>query len=162
MILKISLDLDGVIFEWNDYYNSIFGQSKSDEEVTKNVRKLVRDKEFWLNQPLIRKPDFIPSSFCTARINSKSLIKEQLKKNGLGGIDVYQVHGYSLSKAPQIKRSGADVHVDDSLSVYKDLTSKGIPCLLLDTPYNQHFQTKARIYSLNYKEIEETYNRLFV
>lgn len=162
MTLKVSFDLDGTLFDWNNYYNSIFGQPKTDIEVTKNVRKVKRSKDFWLNQPVINRPDFTPFCYCTARINSKSLIKEQLSKNGFPKANVYQVLGYSLSKAPQLRRSKADVHIDDSISVFQDLTSKGIPCLLLDTPYNQHFQTKARIYSLKYKEIEETYNRLFV
>ena len=52
---------------------------------------------------------------------------------------------------------GCHLHIDDSLSVFKDLNSKGIPCLLLDNPSNQEWGPIGRIYTLDREEVEETY-----
>ena len=53
---------------------------------------------------------------------------------------------------------GCHLHVDDSISVFKDLNSKGVPCLLLDTPSNREWGPIGRIYTLDREEIEETYH----
>lgn len=158
MKLKISLDLDGTIFEWNDYYISKFGNPKTDLEITKNViGPLRRDKKFWLEQPIINIPNFNPHCYCTARVINHKWIKEQIKINNLPLAPVYQVFGVSLSKYCQLKRASINVHIDDSLKVFKDLNSKGIPCLLLDTPNNQEWGPIGRIYTLDSEEIEDTY-----
>ena len=53
---------------------------------------------------------------------------------------------------------GCHLHIDDSLSVFKDLNKKGIPCLLLDSPENRNWdEPVGRIYSLDKDEIEYTY-----
>lgn len=162
MNLKISLDLDGTIVEFYNHYISKFGIPKSDREITKNVvGPLMKDKEFWLSQPVINVPDFIPWCYCTSRMIKHQWIKEQLRVNNLPIAPVYQVYGVSLSKYPQLKRSTAEVHIDDSLRVFKDLNKKGIPCLLLDSPNNQEWGPIGRIYSLNKEEIKEVYN-LFI
>lgn len=156
---RISLDLDGTIVDFYHHYISRFGIPKNDFEITKNVVGVLRrDKNFWLSQPIINMPNFIPHSYCTARVISKELIKKQLVVNNLPKAPIYQVRGVSLSKAPQLKRSGADVHVDDSLSVFIDLNLKGIPCLLLDSPNNQSWGPIGRIFSLDKDEIEDTYH----
>lgn len=159
MNLKVSLDLDGTIFEWNNHYISKFGVPKTDLEITRNVvGPLKTDKEFWLTQPLLNVPNFVPHCYCTARIINHGLIKKQLMINNLPTAPVYQVYGVSLSKYPQVKRSLAQVHVDDSVRVFKDLNSKGVPCLLLDSPNNQDWaEPVGRIYSLDKEEIEEAY-----
>ena len=53
---------------------------------------------------------------------------------------------------------GCHLHIDDSLSVFKDLNSKGIPCLLLDTPNNQEWGPIGRIFSLDKDEILDIFN----
>lgn len=158
-MIRISLDLDGTVVEFYNHYISKFGKPKTDLEITKNVRNvLVRDKDFWLTQPVIHIPNFSVYSYCTARIIPKKWIKEQIVINNLPQAPIYQVYGVSLSKYPQIKRSGCDVHIDDSIEVFKDLNSKGIPCLLLDAPNNQEWGPIGRVHSLDKEEIEETYN----
>ena len=160
MRLKASLDLDGTIVEFYNHYISKYGHPKSDLEITKNViGPLRRDPEFWLSQPIINVPNFKPHCYCTARVISKELIKKQLRINNLPKAPVYQVHGVSLSKYFQLKRSGAEVHVDDSLSVFIDLNSRGIPCLLLDSSTNKHWKEPvAKVYSLDKDEIEDAYH----
>lgn len=158
MFPRVSLDLDGTIVDFYNHYEKKFGPPKTDFEITKNVMgPLRKDKEFWLTQPLINVPNFTPTCYCTARVISKEWIKEQLRINLLPTAPVYQVHGVRLSKAPQLRRSGCEVHIDDSLSVFKDLNSKGIPCLLLNSDTNQDWGPIGRIYSLDKEEIESVY-----
>jgi hypothetical protein len=159
MILNVSLDLDGTIVDFYQHYIKKFGNPKSDLEITKNVRGILReDKEFWMTQPLINMPNFMPHCYCTSRLISKNWIKEQLAVNNLPKAPIYQVFGVSLSKYSQLKRSGADVHVDDSLQVFKDLNLKGIPCLLLDSPNNKDWGPIGRVYTLDKEEIEDVYH----
>lgn len=159
MSLRISLDVDGTLVEFYNHYISKFGIPKTDLEITKNVvGPLRKDKSFWLTQPIINNVNFNPHCYCTARIIQKNWIKEQLfKVNDLPVAPIYQVKGVSLSKYPQLKRSGAQVHIDDSLKVFIDLNSKGIPCLLLDSENNQSWGPIGRIYNLDYDSICETY-----
>lgn len=158
-MLKCSLDLDGTVVDFYNHYISNFGTPKTDLEITKNVAgPLRKNRNFWLTQPVINVPNFIPHCYCTARVISKELIKQQIKINNLPKAPIYQVFGFKLSKYDQLRRSGAEVHIDDSLSVFIDLNSKGIPCLLLDTPNNQSWdEPVGRVFSLDKDEIEDIY-----
>lgn len=160
--LKISLDLDGTIFDWENHFKNKFGTVTKESDITKIVRnKLVHDSEFWLTQPIINFPNFVPSIYCTARIISKYLIKKQLEINNLPKAPVYQILGYGISKYSKVKMGGCHLHIDDSLSVFIDLNKNGIPCLLLDSPSNQKWGPIGKIYSLDKEEIEECYH-LFI
>ena len=156
--LRISCDLDDTINYWMFPYIQKFGTPKNDFEITKNVRaKLMKDKEFWMTLPIKNRPNFIPVQYTTARIIPKQWIKQFIKENGLPNVPVYQVRGVSLSKAKML-RGRVDLHIDDSIKVFKDLNSKGIPCLLIDSPYNREWGPIGRVYSLDIDEIIETYN----
>ena len=158
MRLKISLDLDDTIVSFYDHYVNIFGLPKTDLDVTKKVRGiLLKDKEFWLTQPLINIPNFIPHCYCTARLISKKLIKEQLRLNNLPRAPIYQIMGVGLSKYPRLKRAGVDVHIDDNIKNFIDLNLKGIPCLLINNKHNYNWGPVGRIFSLDKEEIEESY-----
>lgn len=159
--LRISCDLDDTINYWMDPYLERFGTPKNDFEITKNVRTaLLKDKEFWLTLPIKNRPNFMPVQYTTARIINKSWIKQFIRNNDLPDVPVYQVRGVSLSKAKMLK-GRVDVHIDDSIKVFKDLNSKGIPCLLIDSPYNQEWGPIGRVYSLDIEEIEDAYE-LFI
>lgn len=156
--LRISCDLDDTINYWMFPYLQRFGTPKNDFEITKNVRaKLMKDKEFWMTLPIKNRPNFIPVQYTTARIIPKQWIKQFIKENGLPNVPVYQVRGVSLSKAKMLK-GRVDLHIDDSIKVFKDLNSKGIPCLLIDSPYNREWGPIGRVYSLDIDEIIEAYN----
>ena len=160
-MLKISLDLDDTVNLWMQPYLDKFGVPKTDQEITKNVRyKLLKDKDFWLNLPIKNIPNFIPVQYTTSRLINKSITKEYLHRNNLPESPIYQVLGYGLSKAKMLK-GRVDVHIDDSLRVFIDLNTKGIPCLLMDSPYNQEWGPIGRVYTLNLEEIEEVYS-LFI
>lgn len=159
MKLKISVDLDDTIFDWNKYYITQFGTPKTDRDITKNVMTVLKkNRDFWINQPLIQTPNFIPHCYCTARIISKKLIRKQIQLNNLPNAPVYQVFGFGLSKYAQLRRANVDVHIDDSISNFIDLNSKGIPCLLIDRPHNQEWGPIGRIYSLDKDEIIDIYH----
>lgn len=156
-MLKVSYDLDNTLLDWSNHYINRFGVPKTDAEITKNVRNVLKkDKHFWIEQPVLRIPTIV-HSYCTARIIPKQWIKEQLNINGFPKAPIYQVPGYGISKYSRIRMSGADVHIDDSLSVFLDLNSKGVPCLLIDSPENKEWGPIGRIYSVDINEIEETY-----
>ncbi len=154
-MIRISCDLDDTIFDFKRHYNSIFGIPKRDTDISRNIWKT--SKDFWLEQPVINRPNFTPHNYCTARVINKRIIKKQIEINSLPNVPIYQVFGYGLSKSSQLKRSGADVHIDDSLRVFIDLNLKGIPCLLMDSENNQEWGPIGRVYSLDKDEIEETY-----
>lgn len=159
-MLNIGIDVDNTICDFMYSYLERFGIPKNDYEITKNVFRVLRnDKDFWLNLPLINKPDFVPTLYCTKRINPKSWTKQYLEQNGLPNSPVYQVYYQYGSKASFIKGK-VDVFIEDSVSNFIDLNSKGIPCLLIDSEYNQDWGPVGRIFSLDRDEIEEAYHLL--
>lgn len=156
--LKIGLDLDDCIFSFMDPYLKRFGTPKNDYEITRNVQRvLTQDKDFWLNQPLINRPNFIPTLYCTKRVHKKAWTKKQLEINNLPIVPIYQIYIQTMNKADRIKGK-VDVFIDDSISNMKAMNLSGLPCLLIDSPYNQNGNPIGRIYSLDKDEIEETYN----
>lgn len=161
-MLRIGLDCDEVISEFMRPYIERFGIPKDDYEITYRCYHSLRyDKDFWMNVPLLHIPDFIPILFCSKRIHNKNWSKKYIEKNlGITNVPFYQIYYQYGSKAPLIK-GRCDVFIDDSISNFIDLNKKGIPCLLMDSPYNKSFKTPLRIYSLKYKEIEYTYNKVF-
>ena len=153
------MDLDGCLCDFYGPYLNRFGNPKSDADITRNVQTvLLKDKDFWLNLPVINQLNFTPKQYTTARIIPKRWVKEYLDKELFPKAPVYQVLGYGISKYSKVKMGGCHLHIDDSLSVFIDLNKKGIPCLLLDSPENRNWdEPVGRIYSLDKDEIEYTY-----
>ena len=159
MNLKVSMDLDGCLCDFYGPYLKRFGEPDKDSTITKNVNTiLAKDKEFWMNLPVLNELSWTPRQYTTARIIRKQWIKEYLAKEKFPKAPVYQSYGYGLSKYSKVRMGGCHLHVDDSISVFKDLNSKGVPCLLLDTPINREWGPIGRIYTLDREEIEETYH----
>ena len=156
MKLKVGSDIDGVLAGFWSEYVKRFGVTP-DNIITKNCENVLKyDKEFWTTLPLLRRPDFEFTLYCTKRVNPKSYIKELIIKNDLPNVPIYRQICQCASKAPMIK-GRVDVFIEDSVSNFLDLNKKGIPCLLMDTPENKDWGPIGRIYSLNYDEIEDTY-----
>lgn len=161
MKLRIGLDIDDTICAFMNPYIERFGIPNKDSEITKNVNRiLINDRDFWLNLPVINRPNFNPTLYCTKRVNSKVWTKKFLELNDLPIAPIYQVFCQLSSKAPRIK-GRVDVFIDDSISNFIDLNLHGIPCLLMDSTYNRQWGPVGRIYSLEREEIEECYN-LFI
>lgn len=161
MRLKVGLDIDNTIADFNGGYLRRFGKwPNHDWAITRNVEHiLIKEKDFWLNLPIIRLPDFEPRLFCSARVNNKRWTKKYLVNHGLNA-PLYQIPGYHLSKAKTLGHK-VDVFIEDSLKNFIDLNLKGIPCLLIDAPFNKDWGPVGRVYTLHYAEIEDAYN-LFI
>ena len=156
-MLKIGLDLDDTLNYWLSEYNKLYKNSKSKYEITKNVYKLRKNKEFWMNLPIKNSPNFIPELFCTKRIIPKSWTKEYLKKNLIPIAPIYQ-QWYQYGKKSTLIKGRVDVFIDDSIENMIELNLAGIPCLLMDAETNQEWEFFGRVFSLDYNHIEETYN----
>ena len=155
--MRIGLDIDNVIADWDSGYIKRFGKfPKYNWVITRNVNNiLIHERDFWLNLPLLNMPDFTPRLFCSARVNSKNWTKTYLKNHGLNS-PLYQVNGYHVSKYDSLK-GRVDLFIDDSLKNFIDLNQKGIPCLLMDSNNNKSWKNIGRIYSLKLNEIMPVY-----
>lgn len=157
MHLRIGLDIDDVLADFMSTYLYKFGEPKRDFEITKNVQRiLIKDKDFWVNLPVLNKPNFTPELYCTKRVNSKAWTKYWLKTHNFPKRPVYQIYSQHSNKADYIK-GRVDLFIDDSLFNFKAMNCAGVPCLLMDRPYNEHWGPIGRIYSLDKEEIIDTY-----
>ena len=157
--LVISLDIDGCICDFYNPYIERFGIPKKDNEISKNIyRVLSKDRDFWLNLPVINRPTFKVHQYTSARSIPKAWVKKYLEDNAMPKAPIYQLLNYYLSKVPRIKMGGCNLHIDDSLRVFIDCNLNGIPCLLMDNPANQDWGPIGRIYSLDKEEVEDCYH----
>lgn len=156
--LRVGLDLDDTCNEfWNPYIKRFTKPNQTDYEITRNVRKLCFDREFWTTLPVKHRPNFDVTLYCTKRINPKSYSKKWLEDNDYPKAPLYQMYYQYGNKATMIK-GRVDVFVDDSIRNVIDMNLAGVPCLLMDSPANQSYGPIGRVYSLDYEEIEDTYN----
>jgi hypothetical protein len=159
--MRIGLDLDGTVDDfWNPYIKR-FGHPKKDSEITKNVQRVLsKDRDFWLNLPVLRHIDFTPELYCTKRVSPKQWTRKWLVENGSPNRPIYQMYYQHGNKATMIK-GRVDVFVDDSISNFIKLNLSGVPCLLIDQPDNQDWGPIGRIFTLTKEEIIDAYN-LFI
>ena len=150
--MRIGLDLDDTINYWYCEYLKLFGKPKDDYEITKNVVRLSKDRDFWLNLPVKNYPDFEPTLYCTKRIIPKSWSKKYLQINNLPIAPIYQVY-YQKDRKSRFIKGRVDLFIDDSISNMIELNLAGIPCLLMNSEENKKWGPIGRIYSLNYDEI---------
>ena len=157
-MLRIGLDIDNTLAGFDEAYITRFKRwPNKDWAITRNVEHiLIKERNFWLDLPVHRRPDFTPKLYSSARVNNKRWTKKYLKDNDFPNAPLFQVPGYKLSKA-RVLKGRVDVFIEDSIKNFKDLNSKGIPCLLIDTPRNQEWGPIGRIYNLDYNHIKETY-----
>ena len=159
--MRIGLDLDGTVDDFMNPYLERFGKPKKDTEITKNVQQILsKDRNFWLNLPVLRHIDFVPELYCTKRVNPKQWTRKWLIEHGFPNRPIYQMYYQHGNKANMIK-GRVDVFVDDSISNFIKLNLSGVPCLLIDQPDNQEWGPIGRIFTLNKQEIIDAYN-LFI
>lgn len=158
MKLRVGFDLDDTIFGFSEGYLKRFKKfPKYDWAITRNVTNiLIHERDFWVNLPVIRRPNFEPKLYCSSRVNKKAWSKKALEINDLPNSPLYQVPGYHIPKSKYIK-GRVDVFIEDSVHQWKNLNLAGIPCLLIDNERNQEYGPLLKIYSLDYDEIEDAY-----
>ena len=156
--LQIGLDLDDTIFGFSEGYLNRFKKwPKYDWAITRNVVYILsKERDFWVNLPVIRRPDFNPKLYCSSRVNRKSWSKKAIEINNLPNSPLYQVPGYHIPKSKYIK-GRVDVFIEDNPHQWKALNLSGIPCLLIDSPNNKDYGPMLKIYSLQEEEIEDVY-----
>ena len=149
--LRVGFDLDDTIFGFSQGYLKRFKKfPKYDWAITRNVvHILTKEKDFWINLPVIRRPDFEPKLYCSSRVNKKCWTKKAIEINDLPNSPLYQVPGYIKGRI--------DVFVEDSPHQWKALNGAGIPCLLIDSPNNKEYGPILKINTLGYDEIEDAY-----
>ena len=156
--LRIALDIDDTILKWFEAYQRRFPGERNlvQHIITRNVRKLQYDREFWENLELLERPNFEPHIYATKRIIQKSYTRNSLIKNGLPIKPIYQMYYQNGNKADLIK-GRCDVLIDDSYSNVAKAIKSGLPALLIDRPHNQNVECEFRIYHLDYNEILDAY-----
>lgn len=162
--LRIALDIDDTILDFMNAYKTYFNVTSNpsrmiDYNITRNVYKLRKNKEFWEGLDLLEYPDFDPHVYCTKRVNSKVYTKNSLIKQNLPLKPIYQIYTQAANKA-DILKGRCDILIDDSVFNVTQCIKAGFPALLIDRPHNRWFGPMYRIYNLNYEEIEDTYNFL--
>ena len=157
--LRIGCDLDDTIFSFSEGYLKRFKKwPKYDWAITRNVVHILsKERDFWINLPILHRPNFEPKLYCSSRVNCKSWTKKALEINDLPNSPLYQVPGYNIPKSKYIK-GRIDVFIEDSPHQWKALNTAGIPCLLIDSPNNKTYGPVLKVYSLDYDEIEDVYN----
>lgn len=98
--LRIALDIDDTILKWFEAYQKRFPGERNlvQHIITRNVRKLQYDREFWENLELLERPNFEPHIYSTKRINQKSYTRSSLIKNGLPIKPIYQTYNQMVIK----------------------------------------------------------------
>ena len=160
--LKIFFDLDGTILDFYGAFNARYKNLdwENQVDITNKVQSLRYNKKFWENLPLLERPNFEPTAYCTKRINPKKYTIENLKKYNLPEGPIYQVYDYSANKADYIKGI-CDVLIEDDISNVIACNAAGLPTLLIDRPHNRKYECKYRIYSLTYEEITTKYQEIW-
>lgn len=150
--LRIALDIDDTILDFWKAYKTKFPNDKNLTNITRNVRKLRKDREFWENLEILERPNFEPHIYSTKRINSKLFTVNCLKNHNLPIKPIYQTYYQNGNKADIIK-GRCDVLVDDSVANVIKAINSGLPALIIDRPHNQTSEPLFRIYSLDIDEI---------
>jgi hypothetical protein len=158
MKLRVGFDLDDTIFGFTEGYIKRFKKlPKYDWAITRNVTNiLIHERDFWVNLPVIRRPNFEPKLYCSSRVSKKAWSKKAIEINDLPNSPLYQVPGYHIPKSKYIK-GRVDVFIEDSPHQWKALNLAGIPCLLIESRNNKELDPVLKIYSLDYNEIEDAY-----
>lgn len=160
--LNIVLDIDDVIFQWQEAYASRFNTHVPKAWSNSNLMKrrlssLMLDKNFWLTLPIKNIPNFQPKGFLSARSVPKTWTIESLKINNIPGRSNVNQVKWGESKIESLRRLEADIFIDDKVETFKECHNNGIFCLLMTANHNQKFNTKYRIDNLNYENILNLY-----
>ena len=155
---KIGLDLDGVIFDFNKAYEKRFNIKMNPYwdatyEMKEHLKELESDKEFWVNLPLLNRPEFEVTAYVTSRVVPVEWIQESIQKNGLPCAPIITVP-WNASKIDALKSCGIDVMIDDKLENFREINKAGITCYLMDSESNRYYDVgHRRIYDLKYSTI---------
>ncbi len=155
---KIGLDLDGVIFDFESAYEKRFNIKMTpywaaSYQMKEHLKILEDDKDFWVNLPVLHKPEFEVTAYITSRCVPVEWIEESIEKNGLPCAPIYTVP-WNESKLPLLKELSITKLIDDKYENFKEANNNGITCYLMDGTSNRYYNVGSRrIYDLKYSTI---------
>jgi hypothetical protein len=156
---KVVLDIDEVVCGWAQGYKQHTGKDiqstywDSRYGFSKELGELAKNKEFWINLPCIRKPDFVPHAYVSSRSIPVEWTQEWLEKNHLPCRPVHHVP-FDASKVEVLKSLGTEYFIDDRFENFREATQAGICTFLMDASHNQHYNVGyRRIKDLQLKNI---------
>lgn len=155
---RIGLDLDGVIFDFNKAYEEKFGIKMNPYwdatyQMGDHLKELESDKDFWVNLPLLNRPEFEVSAYVTSRVVPIEWIQESIQKNGLPCAPIITVP-WNSSKIESLKNAKISLFIDDKFENFKEVNDSGIVCYLMDSESNRYYDVGARrIYDLKLSSV---------
>ena len=119
--------------------------------MNENLKTLQKDKDFWVNMPVIHTPNFEIDYYVTARSIPIEWTQEAIQKNNLPKAKIYTLP-WNVSKIETLKNLKVDIMIDDKFQTFKECLNSGIFCYLMDAPHNKHYNVgHHRITDLNLK-----------
>ena len=152
----VAVDLDDTVFDFLGSYSKRFNVELSDYwngdyDMKENLKTLQKDKDFWVNMPVIHKPNFEVDYYVTARSIPIEWTQEAIQKNNLPKAKIYTLP-WNESKIETLKKLKVDIMIDDKFQTFKECLNSGIFCYLMDAPHNRHYNVgHHRITDLNLK-----------
>ena len=164
MFLKqpnIGLDVDGVLADFATAWSNMFPEVSAtpnswyfDRKIGERFNEMRNNNtlnDFYLNIPVLTKPEDIPFDPCcyiTSRPVPVEITEQWLCDNGFPAKPVYSIN-VRESKVSIAAKSGIDIFVDDSYENFVDLNNNGIFTYLYSAPWNNKYDVgHMRIKSL--------------
>lgn len=144
--MKIGLDLDGVIGEFEQHFLTYLDLPKhgathwDDSRFVDNMHLIKDDADFWLSMPTIFPAnllEFTPEVYVTARPIRTDITVAWLNSHNFPKSEVITV-GHNGSKIEALK-GRVDLFLDDSIRNYIELNKEGIPTILVTRSHNRSY-----------------------
>lgn len=145
--LRIGLDIDGVIANWNQHLFDYTDHPIKDVHywncpvVDYLFDKVRTNEDFWLTiPPLINANDlpFEPACYITARTIPAEITQQWLNEKGFPKAPLYCVKE-GESKVNVALNANINLFIDDSYNNFVQLNKAGITTLLYTQPYNKKY-----------------------
>lgn len=156
---KIVLDIDEVVCSWTEGYLKKYGEESkglywdASYKIGDRLKELESDEEFWVNLPMLHRPDFVPHAYISSRSIPIEWTMKFLEKNDLPCRPVHHVP-WGASKVEKLKEVGAELFIDDRFDNMKEAEEAGITTFLMDSHHNKHYNVGyRRIYDLSLRNI---------
>lgn len=146
-MLRIGLDLDGVITDFHNHFLDYLNLPKhrvtgwDDKRFVDNFHLIDHDKEFWKTLPRLFDPEeliFTPTLYCTARNIATEISEYNLFDfNKMPLAPVYTV-GRNRSKVETLK-GRVDIFLDDHVKNFEELNEAGVTTFLITREHNEYY-----------------------